>query len=120
MRTRGGVYYPRAVVEDEKMKRVTKKRKVCLATGKAMVCRKRTKMIPVGPDLFDDLPDDLVLSILSKLGSTANCSSDFINVLITYVQDSLISFYFVLVCLVWRLLVRQTWFYGFGGVVFQI
>lgn len=34
-------------------------------------------------DLFDTLPDDLVIFILSKLSSTANCPSDFINVLIT-------------------------------------
>ncbi|KAK9934374.1 hypothetical protein M0R45_021521 [Rubus argutus] len=82
MKTRGGVCYPR-LVQDEKKKRVSKKRKVCLATGKGMVCRKRSKMIPVGTDMFDDLPDDLVLCILSKLSSTANCPSDFINVLIT-------------------------------------
>ncbi|KAJ1410653.1 Zinc finger, MYND-type [Sesbania bispinosa] len=34
-------------------------------------------------DLFESLPDDLVLSILSKLSSTASSPSDFINVLIT-------------------------------------
>ncbi|XP_019180490.1 PREDICTED: F-box protein At1g67340-like [Ipomoea nil] len=34
-------------------------------------------------DLFDSLPDDIVLSILSKLSSTAECPADFINVLIT-------------------------------------
>lgn len=36
-------------------------------------------------DFFEALPDDLVVSILCKLSSTATCSADFINVLITYV-----------------------------------
>ncbi|KAL5717584.1 hypothetical protein ACHQM5_010566 [Ranunculus cassubicifolius] len=35
------------------------------------------------PDFFDELPDDLVVCILSKLSSTAGSPSDFINVLIT-------------------------------------
>ncbi|CAK7336717.1 unnamed protein product [Dovyalis caffra] len=34
-------------------------------------------------DLFDQLPDDLVLYILCKLSSSASCPSDFINILIT-------------------------------------
>lgn len=34
-------------------------------------------------DFFDSLPDDIVLSILSKLSSTAESPADFINVLIT-------------------------------------
>ncbi|KAK4763646.1 hypothetical protein SAY87_013084 [Trapa incisa] len=34
-------------------------------------------------NLFDGLPDDLVLCILSKLSSTASCPSDFISVLST-------------------------------------
>lgn len=38
-----------------------------------------------GVDLFDALPDELVLSILSKLSASARCPSDFINVLLTYV-----------------------------------
>ncbi|GLT61587.1 hypothetical protein SLA2020_342840 [Shorea laevis] len=32
-------------------------------------------------DLFDSLPDDLVISILSKLSSSAGCSSEFVIVL---------------------------------------
>ncbi|KAL1216454.1 F-box protein [Cardamine amara subsp. amara] len=35
------------------------------------------------PDLLDSIPDDLVISILCKLGSTATCPADFINVLMT-------------------------------------
>ncbi|XWS51413.1 hypothetical protein CRYUN_Cryun12cG0174100 [Craigia yunnanensis] len=34
-------------------------------------------------DLFDGLPDDLVVSILCKLSSFAFCPSDFINILLT-------------------------------------
>ncbi|KAK7306368.1 hypothetical protein VNO77_44303 [Canavalia gladiata] len=51
------------------------------------VSRKRHKKWPEktagNSDFFESLPDDLVLSILSKLGSTATCPSDFISVLIT-------------------------------------
>lgn len=35
------------------------------------------------PDFFDELPDDLVLSILGKLSSSAGSPADFVNVLIT-------------------------------------
>ncbi|MBA0744147.1 hypothetical protein Gogos_006784 [Gossypium gossypioides] len=34
-------------------------------------------------DLFDGLPEDLVISILSKLASSASSPSDFINILVT-------------------------------------
>ncbi|XP_059643405.1 F-box protein At1g67340-like isoform X2 [Cornus florida] len=34
-------------------------------------------------DLFDGLPDDIIISILCKLSSTARCPSDFINILLT-------------------------------------
>ncbi|OWM76209.1 F-box protein At1g67340 [Punica granatum] len=36
-----------------------------------------------GIDMFDSLPDDLVLCILSKLSASAGCPSDFMNVLLT-------------------------------------
>ncbi|CAA0321164.1 unnamed protein product [Arabidopsis thaliana] len=36
-----------------------------------------------GADLLDSIPDDLVVSILCKLGSTSRCPADFINVLMT-------------------------------------
>ncbi|RZB50034.1 F-box protein isoform C [Glycine soja] len=50
-----------------------------------MSCRKRQKTSPdkTSDDFFDSLPDDLVLSILCKLSSTATSPSDFISVLIT-------------------------------------
>ncbi|KAE8723913.1 F-box protein [Hibiscus syriacus] len=50
-----------------------------------MGCRKRQRfslVVAEKSDLFDVLPDDLVISILSKLSSSASCPSDFINVLI--------------------------------------
>lgn len=58
------------------------------AAGERTISRKRIKASPEfaaggGTDLFDSLPDDLVISILTKLSSTARCPSDFINVLIT-------------------------------------
>ncbi|XP_074310028.1 F-box protein At1g67340-like [Silene latifolia] len=51
-------------------------------------CRKRAKVSSEssdgkGPDFFDALPDDIVVSILAKLSSSATCPADFINVLIT-------------------------------------
>ncbi|XP_074303289.1 F-box protein At5g50450-like [Silene latifolia] len=51
-------------------------------------CRKKAKVFPEistveTPDFFDALPDDLVLSILTKVSSSSSSPSDFINVLIT-------------------------------------
>ncbi|CAK9166332.1 unnamed protein product [Ilex paraguariensis] len=48
-----------------------------------MVQRKRLRHIHARSDLFEGLPDDMVISILCKLSSTARCPSDFINILIT-------------------------------------
>ncbi|KAL4318282.1 hypothetical protein GQ457_18G022630 [Hibiscus cannabinus] len=75
MRTRRGLCYPRA--------------DVCLEirgfAGDDVGCRKRRRLSPEVArkrDFFDGLPDDLVISILSKLSSTARCPSDFANVLV--------------------------------------
>ncbi|GAB2280631.1 hypothetical protein Dimus_015258 [Dionaea muscipula] len=59
-------------------------------------CRKRTKLSPAvngggrgeqrqgaERDYFEALPDDLIVSILEKLSSSASSPADFINVLIT-------------------------------------
>lgn len=84
MRTRRGLCYPRADVCVEKL--VVKRRDFA---GDNMACRKRQRFSPEiarKSDLFDALPDDLVISILCKLSSTARCPSDFVNVLITYVD----------------------------------
>ncbi|KAL5552604.1 hypothetical protein UlMin_040005 [Ulmus minor] len=87
MRTRRGFCYPRVTgggIFSEKRVGVNKRKDF---SGEWIVSRKRTRTIPVvnagGSDLFDSLPDDLVISILSKLSSGATCPSDFINVLIT-------------------------------------
>lgn len=83
MRTRQGECYPKTTANSSPE---TKRRKLDVSGG----CRKKSKISPEIPfpvgfgDLFDTLPDELVLSILSKLGSTANCPADFFNVLTTY------------------------------------
>ncbi|XVF49628.1 hypothetical protein PTKIN_Ptkin04bG0028700 [Pterospermum kingtungense] len=50
-----------------------------LQRKKQRTCRKFTHK----SDLFDELPDDLVVSILCKLSSSSSSPSDFINVLLT-------------------------------------
>lgn len=69
MRTRTGLCYPQNM------------------SSNSFLSRKKQKTMPEKPpgvsDLFESLPDDLVLSILGKLSSTANSPSDFITVLIT-------------------------------------
>ncbi|KAA8533311.1 hypothetical protein F0562_033156 [Nyssa sinensis] len=79
MRTRRGFCY--AMCSE---KRTVKRRRD--VAGEQKNSRKRSKVsskIVGGCDLFDALPDDLVVCILSKLSSTAGCPADFINVLIT-------------------------------------
>ncbi|XVE85322.1 hypothetical protein DITRI_Ditri17bG0082400 [Diplodiscus trichospermus] len=81
MRTRRGLCYPRADVCVDTI--VVKQRDFA---GDFMACRKRQRLSPKiagKSDLFDALPDDIVISILCKLSSTARCPSDFVNVLIT-------------------------------------
>ncbi|KAB2045665.1 hypothetical protein ERO13_D01G147600v2 [Gossypium hirsutum] len=80
MRTRRGISYPRAHVCLDDI--VFERRDFA---GDNMACRKRRRLSPgiAGKrDFFDVLPDDLVISIFSKLSSTAACPSDFANVLI--------------------------------------
>lgn len=45
--------------------------------------KKPRLMLSGRSDLFDGLPDDIVISILCKLTSTARCPSDFISILLT-------------------------------------
>ncbi|KAE8698912.1 F-box protein [Hibiscus syriacus] len=80
MRTRRGFCYPRADVCLEKT--VVK---ITGFAGDNMGCRKRRRLSPEisrKRDYFDALPDDLVISVLSKLSSTARCPSDFANALV--------------------------------------
>ncbi|KAK4377027.1 hypothetical protein RND71_003323 [Anisodus tanguticus] len=71
MRTRRGVCYPKVINNSR------------VVGGEHMSRRKRSKLLPEVTDLFDCLPDDLVLSILTKLTSSAANPADFANVLIT-------------------------------------
>ncbi|KAE9454845.1 hypothetical protein C3L33_13353, partial [Rhododendron williamsianum] len=81
MRTRQGICYPKVdMCGDRRVKRRGE------FSGERNCSRKRLKKSPETAgkrDLFDGLPDDIVISILCKLSSTAGCPSDFINVLIT-------------------------------------
>ncbi|CAK9137352.1 unnamed protein product [Ilex paraguariensis] len=82
MRTRRGLCYPKVNVCLEKM---AVKRERDFA-GEIVSARKRSRVSPENAgdcDLFDALPDDLVVCILSKLSSTARCPADFINVQVT-------------------------------------
>ncbi|XP_052187874.1 F-box protein At1g67340 [Diospyros lotus] len=81
MRTRTGVCYPRVEMCRERIEKRSRD-----FAGEPRNCRKRQKKSPEAAgrrDLFDDLPDDLVVSILSSLSSTASCPADFASVLIT-------------------------------------
>ena len=75
MRTRRGLCYPR---DSGFGKNVTKRKKEFNSTENF---RKRSRKI----DFLDILPDDLVLSILCKLSSTADSAADFGRVLMTWV-----------------------------------
>lgn len=97
MRTRRGLSYPRGAAvnacDTAAGKRTAttsyKRERPDFAAGDYLVCRKKNRLISTQKtgetDLFDSLPDDLVISILCKLSSSASCPSDFINVLITCV-----------------------------------
>ncbi|KAE8716610.1 F-box protein [Hibiscus syriacus] len=81
MRTSGRLCYP---TEDVCFDKTVVKRSDF--TGCNLGCRKRQRFSSVvagKTDMFEALPDDLVISILSKLSSSASCPSDFINVLIS-------------------------------------
>ncbi|KAE8710258.1 F-box protein [Hibiscus syriacus] len=80
MRTRRWLCYPTTDVCLEKIDV-----QILGFAGDNMGCRKRRRFSPdIGGkrDFFEALPDDLVISILSKLSSTARCPSDFANALI--------------------------------------
>ncbi|KAF5746441.1 hypothetical protein HS088_TW06G00612 [Tripterygium wilfordii] len=83
MRTRRGLCYPRQDVCVDNYTRLV--RRDCDGDSRVFR-RKRQRLSPevAGKcNLFDSLPDDLVISILCKLSTTAGCPSDFINVLST-------------------------------------
>lgn len=90
MRTKRGLCYPRVVdvCLGQRVVPVNDKKRRGFSSGEPKTTnRKKARFSPdvAGKsDLFDALPDDLVVSILCKLSSTARCPSDFVNVLITY------------------------------------
>lgn len=112
MRTRRGLCYPRAVNNvcssgnnfantraAPVMKEKRRRDRVGIVREQTSG-RKKTKLVVNAGDcdFLDVLPDDLVLSILSKLSSSATCPSDFTNVLLTYA--SLFSLYSILYLLI--------------------
>lgn len=90
MRTKRGLCYPRVVdvCLDQRVVAVNNKKRRDFSSGEPKAShRKKQRFSPdvAGKsDMFDALPDDLVVSILCKLSSTARRPSDFVNVLITY------------------------------------
>uniref|UniRef100_A0A1J3CKK1 F-box protein n=1 Tax=Noccaea caerulescens TaxID=107243 RepID=A0A1J3CKK1_NOCCA len=68
---------------------VRKTKRAFVKTGDFTPGRKRRRCVSpmpetkAGPDFLDSVPDDLVVSILCRLGSTSRCPADFINVLMT-------------------------------------
>lgn len=52
----------------------------------------RRKRLAGGPDYLDELPDDLVLSILARVAASASAPSDLLSVHLTYVAASIHSF----------------------------
>lgn len=91
MRTKRRLCYSRAAVDScLEEQRVKKKKRdvvsvVSAVSAVSSVGRKRQRPEVVGEsDFFDSLPDDLVISILCKLSSSADSPSDFVNVMITY------------------------------------
>ncbi|KAK6922408.1 Zinc finger, MYND-type [Dillenia turbinata] len=92
MRTRRGSFYPK--LDDETIKTMMscfEKKRTATTTVKrkpnvAGDCRKRSRPSPENlpdSDLFDFLPDDIVVCILCKLSASVSSPSDFINVLLT-------------------------------------
>lgn len=45
------------------------------------------------PDLFEELPDDLVVFVLGKLSASASHPSDIVSILVTYAYASDSSFF---------------------------
>lgn len=135
MRTRRGLCYPRVIAttssnimcksdkgvvggycSDDNIGIAKRMKNDMMMENESFVARKRRKRSPEtaatdaadggGNLFFDSLPDDLVLTILAKLSSSATCPSDFVNVLITYVT---------IPCLLYILGVSQS----FRGLVFK-
>ncbi|KAJ6846238.1 putative E3 ubiquitin-protein ligase-like [Iris pallida] len=77
MRTRSGSSYPKPVSRSE----TTKKRKRSCGDENIGIGIRRRKQSR--PDFFDGLPDDLVLSVLCRLSSSAESPSDVVSIMMT-------------------------------------
>ncbi|CAN0896132.1 F-box protein At1g67340 [Linum grandiflorum] len=82
MRTRRGGCYPR-IMDVCVDKRVLKRGKIDFAAGGEKRQRLSTESFAGESDIFDVLPDDLVICILAKLSSSASSPSDLINAMLT-------------------------------------
>ncbi|XP_010511662.1 PREDICTED: F-box protein At1g67340 [Camelina sativa] len=60
-----------------------RKRRRCVVGLSSSVSPAPETVVGGGVDLLDSIPDDLVVTILCKLGSSSRCPADFINVLMT-------------------------------------
>ncbi|OVA17494.1 zinc finger protein [Macleaya cordata] len=83
MRTRRGLCYQNT--QPTRVQKKINKRKSNYAVEEESCC-KRSKSSPEvtgKSDFLDELPDDIVVCILSKLISRAGCPSDFFNILLT-------------------------------------
>ncbi|KAF7813602.1 F-box protein [Senna tora] len=93
MRTRRGLCYPRVIASSSS--RMTSEKEMVRNNQEyeSSISRKRLRKSPEntagvrvgvgGCNFLESLPDDLVLLILAKLGSSASSPSDFISALIT-------------------------------------
>jgi hypothetical protein len=83
MRTRSGSLYLGGGREHAPV--TGQKRKRSPAAGAAgECCAARVKRQAGGPDFLDGIPDDLVLTILSKVAATASSPADLLSVHLTY------------------------------------
>ncbi|KAJ6820056.1 putative LRR receptor-like serine/threonine-protein kinase [Iris pallida] len=76
MRTRSGLSYPKPDLVKSSEK---KRKRRCGEENIGIGGKKQSKKV----DFFDGLPDDLVLSILSKLSSSAQSPSDIVSMMMT-------------------------------------
>jgi hypothetical protein len=83
MRTRSGSRYSNGGGEDALVGQ--KRKRVASAVAGECACCDRRKRPAGGPDYLDALPDDLVLSILTKVAADSSAPADLLSVHLTYV-----------------------------------
>lgn len=69
-----------------------KRKRAASAVAGECACAGRRKRLAGGPDYLDALPDDLVLSILTKLAASSSAPSDLLSVHLTYVRPLILRF----------------------------